>query len=519
MANKTTPMLQIRRILQLKSQGKSNRDIARELHKSRNNVNAYVKRIEDSGRVLHDLLKLTDEELSSLLYISSPPVPADWRCTELMNRVQYLSDELRKPHATRIILWEEYRQKVPDGYGYTQFCEHLNRYLEPQKAVMHFEHEPAASMMFDFAGDTLSLVDKETGEITKHPVLVCVLPFSAFTYVEVLRSAKRELLLKALNNAFSYFGGVPLAAKTDNMTQIVKKANRYEPSFDELSEQWAAHYGCALMAARVRKPRDKASVESHVNVAYNRIYAPLRNKIFYTIDQANEAFGEQMDNLNARNLQRQNYSRRDRFNLHEKPHLLPLPPEPFIPKTKVLAKVQRNYHVTLGQDWHHYSVHHKYLGKTVQIVYDTQNVEIYLDLVRLACHRRNYHKNGHTTLVEHMPPNHRFIASIKGWDPEYFLEKAARVGSCTHKVVTKVLEQKRLVEQTYNSCLGISRLSEKYGNDRLEAACKRALAGYKVTYTMVKDILERNLDKAPVQDDLFATIPDHENIRGPASYQ
>ena len=209
----------------------------------------------------------------------------------------------------------------------------------------------------------------------------------------------------------------------------------------------------------------------------------------------------------------------DRFNLHEKPHLLPLPPEHFIPKTKVLAKVQRNYHVTLGQDWHHYSVHHKYLGKTVQIVYDTQNVEIYLDLVRLACHRRNYHKNGHTTLIEHMPPNHRFMASIKGWDPEYFLEKAARVGSCTHKVVAKVLEQKRLVEQTYNSCLGISRLGEKYGNDRLEAACKRALAGYKVTYTMVKDILERNLDKAPVQVDLFVTIPDHENIRGPASYQ
>ncbi len=511
-------MLQIRRILQLRSQGKSNREIARELHKSRNNVNEYVKRIEDTGREISELFKLTDQELSSLLYTSSPPVPADWRCTDLMGRLEYFSKELQNPRATRMVLWEEYRQKVPEGYGYTQFCEHLNRYLLPQKAVMLLNHEPAACMMFDFAGDNLSLVNPETGEITRHPVLVCVLPFSAYTYVEVLPTAKRELLLNALNNAFGYYGGVPLSAKTDNMTQIVKKANRYEPCFDELAEQWALHYGCTLMASRVRKPRDKAAVESHVNVVYNRIYAPLRNKVFHTVDQANEALWGQLDVLNTRKLQRQDYSRRDRFTLHEKPLLLPLPTMPFVPKTKVIAKVQRNYHVTLGEDWHHYSVPHIHLGKTVQVVYDTHDVEIYLDLVRIACHRRDYHRNGHTTILDHMPPNHKFIASIKGWDPEYFSEKAARIGPHTEKLVDKVLGQKRLVEQTYHSCLGILRLGEKYGHDRLEAACKRALMG-KATYTMIKDILERGLDKAPVQADLFEPIPLHENIRGPEFYQ
>lgn len=512
-------MLQIRRILQLRSQGKSNRDIALELHKSRNNVNVYVKRIEASGMDFQELLKLTDEELSSLLHASCSAVQADSRFEDLMNRQQYLSEELQKRHTTRMVLWEEYRNQVPDGYGYTQFCEHLSRYLLPQKAVMHIEHEPAAEMMFDFAGDKLSLVNKDTGEVTYHPVLVCVLPYSAYTYVEVLQSARRELLLKALNNAFSYYGGIPLSARTDNMKQIVKKANRYEPGFDELAEQWSVYYGCTLLAARIRKPRDKASVESHVNVTYNRIYAPLRNKVFHTIEQANEAFGEQIDNLNARKMQRQNYSRKDRFTLHEKPLLLPLPPLPFIPKTKVSAKVQRNYHVTLGEDWHHYSVPYKFLGKTIQIVYDTLDVEIYLDLVRIAYHRRNYHKNGHTTLKEHMPPNHRFIASIKGYDPEYFIEKASRIGCNTHNLVAKVLEQKRLVEQTYNSCRGIFRLGEQYGNDRLEAACKRALAGYKTTYTMVKEILERNLDKASEQADLFPPLPEHDNIRGPESYK
>jgi transposase len=519
MANKPITMLQIRRILQLRSQSKSNRDIARELHRSRNTINEYVRRISETGRGIQQLLELTDEELSSLLQASSPPVPADWRLEDLLNRLPALGDELRKPHATRMVLWEEYRQQVPEGYGYAQFCEHLGRFLETQRAVMHFEHEPAASMMFDFAGDKVPLVDKQSGEITYHPVLVCVLPFSAFTYIEVLQTAKREWVLKALNNALSYIGGVPLSVKTDNMGQIVKKSNRYEPAFDELAEQWSAHYGCTLMASRVRKPRDKASAESHVNAIYNRVYAPLRNGVYHTIDQINEAFWEQLDKFNAHNLQRQDYSRRDRFNLHEKPLLLSLPVMPFVPKHKINAKVQRNYHVTLGEDWHHYSVPYQFIGKNVQIVYDTHDVEIYLDTMRIACHKRDYHRSGHTTINDHMPPGHKFYASIKGWSPDYFIEKADRIGPHTSAAITKILDQKRFVEQTYNSCLGIMRLGERYGNDRLEAACKRALDGYKVTYMVVKNILERNLDKVPIQNNLFTGIPDHDNIRGPECYK
>ena len=512
-------MLQIRRILQLKLLGKSNRDIARELHRSRTTVNEYMKRITESGREIRQLLDLNDQELSSLLQACCQPVPADSRLADLMNRLPSLTQELQKPHATRMVIWQEYSQKVDDGYSYPQFCEHLNRYLAPRRAVMHLEHEPGASMMFDFAGDKLPLVDPHTGEITRHPVLVCVLPFSAFTYVEVLQSAGRELLLKALNNALSYYGGVPLSAKTDNMKQVVKKANRYEPSFDELFEQWSLHYSCALMASRVRKPRDKASVESHVNVVYNRIYAPLRNKVLHTIDQANEALWEQMDKLNATNFQRCDYSRRDKFTLHEKPHLQPLPSGHFIPKTKVNAKVQRNYCVTLGQDWHHYSVPCQNIGKTVQIVYDAHDVEIYAGMVRIAYHRRDYHKYGHTILKEHMPPNHRFYARIKGWSPEYFIEKASLIGPNTRQVMSRILEQRRFVEQTYNSCLGLLRLDEKYEKPRLENACKRALKGYKVTYGNVRDILKNGLDKAEDDDDLFSSLPDHDNIRGPESYK
>jgi transposase len=519
MANKPITMLQIRRILQLKSYGRSNREIACELHAARDTVNGYVKQLALFGKSFDDLLKLNDEELSSLVYNEPTSIKTDWRYADLQQRIPGLIDELKKPHATRMILWEEYRQKVPDGYGYTQFCEHLGRYLEIRKAVMLFDHEPAASMMFDFAGDKIPFVDPHTGEITWCVVLICTLPFSGYTYIEAMLSAVRENLLKGLNNALTFFGGVPQSVKSDNMKQVVKKSNRYEPAFEELAQQWSLYYGTTLMASRVAKPRDKASVESHVNAVYNRIYAPLRNRVFHNLDQTNQALWEELDKFNHRNFQRCDYSRHDRFTLHEKSLLLPLPAGPFVPKNKVEAKVQRNYHVTLGEDWHHYSVPYQHIGKTVQIIYDTDHVEIYLDMVRIICYRRNYQRNGHTTMAEHLPPDHNHYARIKGYNRDYFIAKATQIGDSTVTAISRILEQKIFIEQTYNSCLGVLRLGEKYGNDRLEAACRRGLAGYKVTYMVIKNILERNLDKATSQTNLFYNIPDHENIRGAESYQ
>jgi len=519
MANKTITMLQIRSILQLKGKGKSNREIARILHTARKTINGYVKQFSELGKGFDELLKFSDQELSSLVFKESDGIKKDWRYSDLQGRIPGFCDELKKPHVTRMTLWEEYQVQVHEGYGYTQFCEHLNRYLQIRQAVMHFEHEPAASMMFDFAGDKIPYTDRQTGQIVYCPVLVCTLPFSRFTYIEAMVSANRERLLKALNNAFSYIGGVPCSVKTDNMKQVVNKSSRYEPAFEELTQQWSLHYGTTLMAARVRKPRDKASVESHVNAVYNLIYARLRNRIFYSVEEINQALWEELDRFNDRHLQRCDYSRRDRFLLHEKPLLLALPPEPFIPKNKVTAKVQRNYHVTLGQDWHHYSVPFQFIGKTVQVIYDTEHVEIYLDTIRIVAYKRNYHRNGYTTLEEHLPAHHRHYARSKGWNREYFIEKATPVGIHTTTAVTRILDQKIFIEQTYNSCLGVFRLGEKYGNDRLEAACRRALAGYKVTYTVIKNILEHNLDRAASQQDLMISIPEHENIRGAESYQ
>jgi transposase len=519
MANKTITMVQLRRILQLKQQGLSNRRIKDMLNLSRQTVDDYVNRLKQTGKGIKELIKLDDESLHILAF-QRPDMPVlNDKYSDLLSRMPGFAEDLKNRKTTRIILWEEYRQQVPEGYSLSQFYEHLSRYLESRKAVMHFEHSAAEFMEFDFAGDPINYVNPHTGEIIKCTVLVCRLPCSGYTYIEALHSQQRPFLIAALGRALQYFGGVPFMVRTDNMKQFVKKANRYEPSFDELAQQWSLHYNTTLTATRVAKPRDKAGVESSVNTTYYRVYAPLRNKHFHSLTELNKAIFETTEKLNRAKYQGRDYSRYDKFISLERPLLRPLPDVAFIPKTTRSAKVARNYHVMLGEDRHQYSVPHHYIGKQISLVYDTENVEIYLNHQRIASHKRNYQKNGYTTLAEHMPPNHKHYLAQQGWDEEYFLKASTVIGENTVAAIRIILKQKIFIEQTYRTCRGIIGLAKKYGNPRLEAACARALFyNTKITYGALNSILEKSLDKQSLQPTLNFNLPDHENLRGYGAY-
>ena len=518
MANKPITMLQVRRILQLKDQGYSNRRISGVLNLSRLTINEYVNRYIQSGKSYKELLKLDDELLSTLAHQQySISVTSD-KYADLQSRMAYFVEELRKGKATRVILWEEYRQEVPDGYGRSQFCDYLSRYLESRKAVMHFDHSPAELMEFDFAGDPLSYINPYTGEVIKCPVLVCRLACSGYTYIEALPSQQRAYLIASLGRTLKYLGGVPYMVRTDNMKQFVEKANRYEPSFNEYAQQWSLHYNTTLTATRVAKPRDKASVESSVNTAYYRVYAPLRNEHFHSLAELNKAISEKTEILNQSRYQGRDYSRYDKFISLEQALLRPLPDKPFVPKSTRAAKVAKNYHVMVGEDRHFYSVPHQYIGKQVQLIYDTQNVEIYLNHQRIATYARDMRRNAYTTIADHMPANHRHYLEQKGWDEEYFLKKSTPIGESTVTAIRGVLKQRIFIEQAYRSCIGILRLADKYGNQRLEAACTRALLGKKVTYGILCKILEKSLDKQPLQTSINYSLPEHQNLRGADAY-
>lgn len=520
MANKAKSMLQVRKIIQMLSNGHTIRDINRITGIHRSTITDYAERIKKTEKSFNTLLGYSDSELSAQVKPEKVDYPHDQRRQWLEDNQKAYLEDLRRPKVTRQLLWEEYRKEQPEGYSYTQFCEYLKKYKKTSEPSLHITHLPGERYEFDFAGDPMCYRDAVNNIMVECPVLVCALPCTGYSYVEPLASARLEHLIPALNRSVQYLGGVPKFMVTDNMAQIVTQSSRYEPRFTELSEQWSVHYNTAIKAARVRKPKDKPSVEKAVDLSYQRINARMRNETYYNLNGLKNRVFELLEEFNDRPMQVYGISRRERFLQQEKAMLRPLPDTPFVLKNKTQARVKKNYHVVLGEDWHSYSVPYQYIGQETNIVYDEQVVEVFLsNYQRIAIHPRDTRKYGYSTLPEHRPESHRRYLEQRGWSQDDFTEWAARIGEDTGLAIDKLLTSRVFIEQTYDSCIGVLQLGKKYGNDRLEAACKRANQGNKITYRIIKNILENNLDKLPtLNSSLNLAIPDHGNLRGSESY-
>lgn len=513
-------MQQVRLLIHYLQRKQSQRNIAKELGLSRNTVKLYVDRLTCGSFSLDAVQKMDDADLSALVYPSLRKFSQDQRRSDFSDRTPYFLSELKRTGVTRLLLWEEYRKEFAAGYTYPQFCELLSREKKLTNASMHFEYQPADMLLVDFAGDTVSYVDKQSGEVIHCPVLVCVLPFSGYSYAIALPNASQPYLVRALNQCLAFFGGVPANFKSDNMKQIVQRSCRYEPVFTDLIQAWALHNGLTLLASRVRKPKDKAPVESEVKLIYQRIYAPLRDKLFFSLPELNAAMLEQLSAHHQRAFQKKEANRYVRFSEHEKPYLQVLPAEEYVMRHGAECKVQKNYHIILGEDWHQYSVPFSFIGKKVQVAYDLDVVEVFYQHKRIALHRRSYKRHAYTTTSEHMPQGHQRYVEQKGWDADYFLLQAEKMGNSTLVYMQAILDSKRFTEQTYNACLGILRLARSYGTDRVEAACARALKGRIYNYRTIQNILTSNLDKLEMDDRLnLFSMPLHDNLRGAEAFE
>lgn len=511
-------MLRTRKLIQLLEQGVSQRQISLQLRMGRNIVSAYAERIRESGKSYQILLSLDDSSLSALLSPTTPKVNiVDERFITLKPLLSDFAKELRRNGVTKLLLWEEYRQDYPDGYGYTQFKHYLNQYIKNKKYTYHHHHVPGQEMQVDFAGDPLYITNKRTGENTACPVLVCTLPYSGQTFAVALRDARQESFYYGLNKSLEYYGGVPESVKSDNMRQWVKRADRYEPTFNDATVQWAVHYQTNLVAARAGKPTDKGHVESHVNIIYQRVYARLRNEVFYSLAELNSRVLELLDEHNKKIMQGRTYSRHQCFNREEKHLLKPLPQDPFVFKYRKDFTVNSSYYVQISQDQHFYSVPHQYVGQKATLIYDYENVEIYVSLERVAYHRRSYVRGDYTTTDEHMPENHRAYKRSREYNAAYYLRQASRIGPYAKEAVQRILSSKIFIQQSYSSCMGIISLTRKYPVARVEAACSRACQSPAVSYTMIKNILEKKLDTVIEQDNELE-LPEHNNIRGASAY-
>jgi transposase len=514
MAGETITMTKLKQIFLLRNNGVSLDTISKNVQSSRNTVKKYIRLADQKGLSFGILASKEDHELEKIF--AEPVHVSKDRCQNLEGLFPSIEKELKRTGVTRWTLWGEYKSKYPDGYSYSQFCENYKQWAENQSAVMHFEHEPADKLYIDFTGKKLSIVDEDTGEIQELEVFVALLGYSQFTYVEAVRSQKKEDFIQAVQNALHFLGGVPRALVPDNLKSAVIKADKYEPDLNETFLDFANHYQTTVLPARSRKPRDKALVENAVNLVYNRIFAPLRNESFFSIDQLNFVIREQLDKHNNQNFQKEPISRKDKFVKQERSLLMPLPKERYEIKQYKTAKVMKNCHIQLEK--HYYSVPYRYIGKTVKIIYTSRHVSIFHVSDRIAIHGRGIKPFSYTTQGEHLPSTHQFVSQ---WSPEKFIQWSEKISPTVKTYIEQILGQKNYPEQSYRSCVGILSFEKKVGRERLIKAIERATRYNAYNYKVVKNIIDGKLDMLTEQQmgAQQQNLPFHENIRGKENYK
>lgn len=417
-------------------------------------------------------------------------------------------------HLTLQLVWEEYRETQPDGYGYSRFCELYERWRRNQDVVLRQEHRAGEKMFVDWAGATISLHDRRTGEIAPASLFVAVLGASTYTFVRATLSQDLGNWVESHVAAFEYFLGAPRLVVPDNPRTGVDRACRYEPDLNRTYHEMAMHYGVAVMPARPRKPRDKAKVENAVLIAERWIVAALRHRKFHMLGDLNEAISELLEKLNHRPFRKREGSRASLFAEVDRPALQPLPVEPYILAHWKTVRASIDYHVEV--DRHYYSVPYQLAGQKLDARFTAASVEIFHNGKRIASHARSSAAYRHTTVSEHMPKSHQ--AHLE-WTPSRLIHWAEGIGAATAEVVRTILERKPHPEMGYRACLGILSLEKIYSKPRLEAASQRAVQLQTFSYQSLKSILKRSLDRQLLLDpEAVAPGPRHENLRGPLYY-
>jgi transposase len=398
--------------------------------------------------------------------------------------------EMSKRHVTLMLLWSEYQQTHgSDSYGYTQYAEHYNRWAAKLNVVMRQTHKAGEKTFIDYSGDGLNLVDPKTGEVTKVEFFVAVLGASSYTYAEATLSQTSPDWISSHVRMSAYFGGVSEIWVPDNLKSGINKANRYEPLINESYRECAAHYGVCVIPARASKPRDKAKVEAGVLVAQRWILARLRDRLFTSLQEINEAIWECLEILNNRKMRHVNKSRRELNDELDRPALKTLPASPYEYAEWKRATVNIDYHV--AYDWHRYSVPFQLVHESLEVRATATVIEIFHRGKRVASHRRSYKRGGFTTLKEHMPKSHREYAE---WTPERVINWSKTIGPNTALLVEKILASRKHVQQAFNAAQGVIRLAKPYGNDRVEKACARALELGAHSFRFVNEMLKNSMD-------------------------
>jgi len=455
---------------------------------------------------------LDDQQLADLFFPAS-----DTRASgdfELPGWVE-VHQELRRKGVTKHLLWEEYTQTYPNrSYSYPQYCFLYQEWVKKQKRSMRQIHKAGDKLFVDYAGQTVPIINGETGEIRTAQIFVAVLGASNYTYCEATWSQRLPDWLGSHARAFDYLGGVPKLIVPDNLKSGVTRACRYDPDINPSYQQLSAHYGVAIMPARPLKPKDKSKAEVGVQIIERWILARLRHQTFFSLAELNVCIKALLIDVNNKPFKQLKGTRRQWFESLDKPALLPLPKQAYQYTHIKAVKVNIDYHVQYDQ--HLYSVPHHLVGETLDLHAKDQLIEIYFHHQRVCSHARNY-APGTTTVAGHMPIKHE---KHQQWTSGRLMNWAKDLGDDVLIWVKTQLKQKQHEQQAYRVCLGLLNLSRRYPAKRINQACAIANTHRLYRLKQIKSILESNQDQllGERKEPLTLLPQTHENIRGPQSF-
>ena len=492
-------MTNYREILRLQSLGFSQAEIAKAMGITRQTAAGVLRRASEAELQYENAADLSDREIAQKLFSTG----AEPKPTYKMPNYEEVHKELQKPGVTIMLAWHEYYEKCRQNgelaYQETQFRKYYHEWALQTKATMHINRKPGELMEVDWAGTTAKITNNITGEAIAAHIFVAVLPYSGYGYVEAFLTMEQSAWIAGHVNAYEYFGGSTRILVPDNLKTGVIKHTKYEVMLNRAYQEMAEHYNTAVIPARVRTPRDKATVEGTVGIISTYILAAVRNEKFFSLGELNETIKKRLHDYNHKPFQRKDGSRASLF-ADERQFLLALPKTPYELSEWRIATVQNNYHILADDNY--YSVPFEYIRRKVDVRLTRNMVEIFHENHRIASHiRTNGRRGDYSTRNEHMPPNHQQYIQ---WSGDKIRSAAEEIGSNTAEVIDGILKSYKVEQQGYKSCLAIIRLSETYTLECLESACQKALSytknpSLKIVQTLLKSERhkERETLKAP----------------------
>lgn len=511
MSKNRLSMRQIKEVLRLRLVcERSQSEIARTIGVSKATVWDYLERAKRAQLSFERATAMSDAALEALLF---PPLPPSGQPRPVPDWAS-VHRELRKPGVTLDLLWNEYKARAPEGYGYSWFCGHYQDWAARLPVTLRQTHAPGEKLFIDYSGNKLGIIDPDTGEIREAELFVATFGASNYTYAEATWTQQLEDWIGSHVRALTFFGGCPQILVPDNLKSGVHKADFYDPVINRSYGELAAYYSVAVIPARPRKPRDKPKVEQSVLLVQRWILARLRNQRLFSLEEANRAIAGLLVAFNTRPFKKLPGCRRSAFEELDLPALRPLPERPYQFAQWKLARVGIDYHIELGQ--HYYSVPYRYAREQVDVRYTRTTVEIFHRGQRIAAHARSDRQGHHSTITAHMPAHHQVATT--DWNPPRLMKWAADIGPHTAAVIEHLLGGRQHPEQAYRTCLGVLRMAKDYGRDRLEAACCRAIDLKAPSYRFIASTLKNGLESAETGAAQAELPLMHANVRGPSYY-